>query len=88
MKFVHTFIVSNVIPFAIFFRAQIYANISGGFLLVNMNTLTILSMTLQNISLMFLLKDFFLVYQMCFKFVLKIHSLTVPFINKSTYTPS
>lgn len=31
MKFVHTFIVSNVIPFAIFFRAQIYANISGGF---------------------------------------------------------
>lgn len=67
MKFVHTFIVSNVIPFAIFFRAQIYANISGGFLLVNMNTLTILSMTLQNISLMFLLKDFF-VNQMCFKF--------------------
>lgn len=39
MKFVHAFIVSNVIPFAIFFRAQIYANISGGFLLVNMNTL-------------------------------------------------
>lgn len=67
MKFVHTFIVSNVIPFAIFFRAQIYANISGFFLLVNMNTLTILSMTLQNISLMFLLKDFF-VNQMCFKF--------------------
>lgn len=67
MKFVHTFIVSNVIPFAIFFRAQIYANISGGFLLVNMNTRTILSMTLQNISLMFLLKDFF-VNQMCFKF--------------------
>lgn len=31
MKFVHTFIVSNVIPFAIFFRAQIYANISGVF---------------------------------------------------------
>lgn len=59
MKFVHTFIVSNVIPFAIFFRAQIYANISGGFLLVNMNTLSILSMTLQNISLMFLLKDFY-----------------------------
>lgn len=70
MKFVHTFIVSNVIPFAIFFRAQIYANISGFFLLVNMNTLTILSMTLQNISLMFLLKDFF-VNQMCFKFFLK-----------------
>lgn len=67
MKFVHTFIVSNVIPFAIFYRAQIYANISGVFLLVNMNTLTILSMTLQNISLMFLLKDFF-VNQMCFKF--------------------
>lgn len=50
MKFVHTFIVSNVIPFAIFFRAQ---------MLLNMNTLTILSMTLQNISLMFLLKDFY-----------------------------
>lgn len=88
MKFVHTFIVSNVIPFAICFRAQIYANISGFFLLVNMNTLTILSMTLQNISLMFLLKDFFWYIRFVFKFVLKIHSLTVPFINKSTYTPS
>lgn len=66
MKFVHTLIVSNVIPFAIFFRAQIYANISGVFLLVNMNTLTILSMTLQNISLMFLLKDFFCISDLFF----------------------
>lgn len=87
MKFVHTFIVSNVIPFAIFFRAQIYANISGFFFVskyeYTYNSIDDFAKHFFDVPF----KRFFLVYQMCFKFVLKIHSLTVPFINKSTYTP-
>lgn len=71
MKFVHTFIVSNVIPFAIFFRAQIYANISGGFFVskyeYTYNSIDDFAKHFFDVPF----KRFFLVYQICFLICVK-----------------